>query len=114
MVPSFPQRFDSVAQTINKYTGEHIFAVEFPEIDWSIVSSEVITERRNMKQENVAKQYVQGVYRMTVAFSDGNSSQRTSSANQSTSPLLPTAVGRQTFSCINFGDKGIRINDVKR
>ncbi|MFP6593073.1 MAG: hypothetical protein VCE12_21415, partial [Candidatus Latescibacterota bacterium] len=28
--------------------------------------------------------------------------------------LTETKVGRQNFACINFGDKGIRINDVGR
>ena len=28
--------------------------------------------------------------------------------------LTETKVGRQNFACINYGDKGIRINDVGR
>jgi len=28
--------------------------------------------------------------------------------------LTSTNVGRQNFACINFGEKGIRINDISR
>ena len=128
MVRTFPQLFDNVAQTINKYKAERFFVAEMPELDWAIVSCEAINESRNknfMEQKSVIKQYAQmfkandrriqrrklieALYDIIIV----NAITKENILSKSVD-LTATTVGKQNFACINFGDKGIRINDVNR
>ena len=125
---SFPQLFDNVAQIINKYKAEPFFVSEAPELDWSIVACEVLPESRNksfMEQKTMIKQYAQK-YRandmriqrrkLIEALYDVVMINTITKENilKETVDLTATNVGRQNFACINFGDKGIRINDISR
>ena len=128
MVRSFPQLFDNVAQTINKYKAERFFVAEVPELDWAVVSCEAINESRNknfMEQKTVIKQYVQAFKandrriqrrKLIEALYDiiiVNAVTKENILCKSVD-LTSTTVGKQNFACINFGEKGIRINDVNR
>ncbi len=128
MVRSFPQLFDNVAETINKYKTERFFAADFPELDWAVVSCEAISESRNknfMEQKTVIKQYAQKFQanerriqrrKLIEALYDVIVINAITKENilSKTVELTSTSVGRQNFACINFGEKGIRINDVSR
>ena len=128
LVRNYPQLFDDVGGLINKYRTEAFFVGETPDLDWSIVACEALPNSLNhnyMEQKTVVKQYAQQnqtnerriqrrrlieilydaivinvvtkemILEKTVDVSDSN-------------------VGRQNFACVNYGDKGIRINDVGR
>jgi len=128
IVRSFPQLFDNVAQIINKYKAEPFFVSEMPELDWAIVACEVLPESRNrsfMEQKTVVKQYAQK-YRandmriqrrkLIEALYDVVMVNAITKENilKETVDLTATNVGRQNFACINFGEKGIHINDISR
>ncbi|HJN31242.1 MAG TPA: hypothetical protein QF604_25335, partial [Candidatus Latescibacteria bacterium] len=128
LVRNYPQLFDNVGGLINKYRTEAFFVGETPDLDWSIVACEALPNSLNrnyMEQKTVVKQYAQQnqtnerriqrrrlieilydaivinvvtkemILEKTVDVSDSN-------------------VGLQNFACVNYGDKGIRINDVGR
>ena len=128
LVRNYPQLFDDVGGLINKYRTEAFFVGETPDLDWSIVACEALPNSLNrnyMEQKTVVKQYAQQnqtnerriqrrrlieilydaivinvvtkemILEKTVDVSDSN-------------------VGRQNFACVNYGDKGIRINNVGR
>jgi len=131
LVRSFPQLFDNVAQIINKHCTEAFFVRETPELDWAIVAVEALPESRGrdyrnyMEQKTVIKKYAQkhktnerriqrrrlidALYDCIVITAITKDD-----VLSKTVDLTETRVGRQNFACINFGDKGIRINDVGR
>ncbi|MDA0335512.1 MAG: hypothetical protein O2782_10130 [bacterium] len=128
LLRNFPQLFDNVAQVISKYRAEPFFVRESPELDWAIVAIEVLPESRGrnyMEQKVVIKQYAQkhqtnerriqrrqlvDVLYDAIVVNAITKDQILSK----TVDLTETKVGRQNFACINFGEKGIRINDVGR
>ncbi len=128
LLRSFPQLFDNVAQVISKYRTEPFFVREAPELDWAIVAVEVLPESRGrnyMEQKTVIKQYAQrhqanerriqrrrlidALYDCIVVKAITKEEILTKTVD-----LTETKVGRQNFACVNFGDKGIRVNDVGR
>ena len=128
LVRNFPQLFENVAQVINKYRAQPFFVREKPELDWAIVSLEVLPEscgRNYMEQKTVIKQYakehktnerrvqrrrlIDALYDcIVINFITKDD------VLSKTVDLTETKVGKQNFACINFGEKGIRINDVTR
>lgn len=128
MLRMFPQLFDNVAQVISKYRAEPFFARESPEIDWAIVAVEVIPESRGrnyMEQKTVIKQYAAKYKanerriqrrRLIDALYDCIIINAVTKENvlNSTVDLTETKVGRQNLGCLNFGENGVRINDVGR
>ena len=128
LLRNFPQLFDNVVQVISKYRQEPFFVRETPELDWVIVAVEVLPETRGrnyMEQKTVIKQYAQKYQtnerriqrrRLIDALYDSivvNAITKEHILNK-TVDLTETKVGKQNFACINFGEKGIRINDVPR
>lgn len=128
LLRNFPQLFDNVAQVISKYRVEPFFTRETPELDWAIVACEVLPDslgRNYMEQKSVIKVYAQDYQanerriqrrRLIEALYDiivVNAITKDQIVRR-TVDLTETKVGRQNFACINFGEKGIRINDVGR
>ena len=128
LVRSFPQLFANVAQVINNYRTEGFFIRETPELDWAIIAVEALPEslgRNYMEQKTVIKQYAQKHQtnerriprrRLIDALYDCiviNAITKDEVLSK-TVDLTETKVGPQNFVCINFGDKGIRINEVSR
>ena len=128
LLRNYPQLFESPASVINKYKAEAFFSRETPELDWAIVACEVLPDSRNksyMQQKSVIKQYAEKhranerrIRRRTLveALYDMVIINVTTKENilSSTVDLTESKVGRQNFACINFGEKGMRINDVGR
>ncbi|MBT5588395.1 MAG: hypothetical protein HOJ45_10400, partial [Gemmatimonadetes bacterium] len=128
LVRNYPQLFDNVAGVINKYRTEPFFVGETPELDWCIVACEALPgslNRNFMEQKTVVKQYAQ------VNQTNERRIQRRRLIEilydcivinvitkeqilEKTVDLSDSKVGRQNFACVNYGDKGIRINDVGR
>ena len=128
LLRSFPQLFDNVAHVISKYRAEPFFAGEAPELDWAVVAVEVLPESRGrnyMEQKTMIKEYAQKHQtnwrriqrrRLIDALYDCIVVNKITKEQilSKTVDLTETKVGRQNFACINFGEKGIRINDVGR
>ncbi|MBT3341947.1 MAG: hypothetical protein HN404_03020, partial [Gemmatimonadetes bacterium] len=128
LVRNYPQLFDNVAGLINKYRTEAFFVGETPELDWAIVACEALPtslNRNYMEQKTVVKQYSQ----------ENQTNERRIQRRRlieilydcivinvitkeeilhKTVDLSDSRVGKQNFACVNYGEKGIRINDVSR
>ena len=128
LVRNYPQLFDNVAGLINKYRTEAFFVGETPELDWAIVACEALPNSLNrnyMEQKTVVKQYAQQNHtnerriqrrRLIEILYDCiviNVITKEQILDK-TVDLSDSRVGRQNFACVNYGDKGIRINDVSR
>ena len=128
LLRSYPQLFENVPHIINKYKGESFFAAETPELDWVIIACEAVPESRNknfMEQKTVLKQYASqrqtnerriGRRSLIDALYDIIVINLITQKNilSQTVDLTTSSVGRQNFAIINFGEKGMRINDVSR
>ena len=128
LIRNYPQLFDNVAGVINKYRTEDFFVGETPQLDWCIVACEALPSSLNSnytEQKSFVKQYAQSnqtnerkiqrrrlieiLYDCIVI--NGITKKP---ILEKTVDLSDSRVGRQNFACVNYGDKGIRINDVGR
>ncbi|MEE3336566.1 MAG: hypothetical protein VX255_09235 [Candidatus Latescibacterota bacterium] len=128
LVRNYPQLFDDVGGLINKYRTEAFFVGETPDLDWSIVACEALPNSLNrnyMEQKTVVKQYAQQNQtnerriqrrRLIEILYDAIVINVVTKEMilEKTVDLSDSNVGRQNFACVNYGDKGIRINDVGR
>ena len=128
LVRNYPQLFDDVGGLINKYRTEAFFVGETPGLDWSIVACEALPSSLNrnyMEQKTVVKQYAQQNQtnerriqrrRLIEILYDAIVINVVTKEMilEKTVDLSDSNVGRQNFACVNYGDKGIRINDVGR
>ncbi|MFH1569785.1 MAG: hypothetical protein ABIL09_17445, partial [Gemmatimonadota bacterium] len=128
LLRNFPQLFENPAAVIGRYKAEAFFSRETPELDWAIVACEALPESRNrsyLEQKSIVTQYaqkyqansrrirrrslVEALYDLVVI-----SVITKESILSSTVDLTESKVGRLNFACINFGERGLRINDVDR
>jgi hypothetical protein len=128
LIRNYPQLFDNVAGVINKYRTEDFFVGETPKLDWCIVACEALPSSLNSnytEQKSFVKQYAQSnqtnerkiqrrrlieiLYDCIVI--NGITKKP---ILEKTVDLSDSRVGRQNLACVNYGDKGIRINDVGR
>ena len=128
LVRNYPQLFDDVGGLINKYRTEAFFVGDTPDLDWSIVACEALPDSLNrnyMEQKTVVKQYAQQNQtnerriqrrRLIEILYDAIVINVVTKEMilENTVDLSDSNVGRQNFACVNYGDKGIRINDVGR
>ncbi len=128
LVRNYPQLFDDVGGLINKYRTEAFFVGETPDLDWSIVACEALPNSLNhnyMEQKTVVKQYAQQTQtnerriqrrRLIEILYDAIVINVVTKEMilEKTVDVSDSNVGRQNFACVNYGDKGIRINDVGR
>ncbi len=127
MLRTYPQLFENAAQIID-YRTEDFFSKETPEIDWAIVSCEILptsSDQNFVSQRPLIKAYAQkfqaverrvkrrnlieALYDIIIL----NMVKKTSILSNSVE-LTNSRAGRQNQVCINFGENGIRINDVSR
>lgn len=128
LLRAFPQLFDNLPQIITKYRAEPLFSAETPDLDWVVVACEALPESRNtnfMEQKIVIRQYtrrhnahesriqrrslIDALYDIIVVNAIAKENILSKSVD-----LTSSSVGRQNFACINFGEKGVRINDKGR
>ena len=128
LVRNYPQLFDNVGGLINKYRTEAFFVGETPDLDWSIVACEALPNSLNhnyMEQKTVVKQYAQQTQtnerriqrrRLIEILYDAIVINVVTKEMilEKTVDVSDSNVGRQNFACVNYGDKGIRINNVGR
>ena len=128
LLRAFPQLFDNLPQIITKYRADPLFSAETPDLDWVVVACEALPESRNtnfMEQKIVIRQYtrrhnahesriqrrslIDALYDIIVVNAIAKENILSKSVD-----LTSSSVGRQNFACINFGEKGVRINDKGR
>jgi hypothetical protein len=107
---------------------EAFFTKEAPELDWAVVSCETLpnsADKNYVGQRPLIKEYAQrfqaverkvkrrtlieALYDMVII----NAVKQTHILSN-TVDLTDSRAGRQNQVCINFGEKGIRVNDVGR
>ena len=128
IVRNFPQVFADVQSVIVKYRSEPFFQREAPKMDWTIVTTEALPgslNRNYAQQRQVLKQYAHQFRanelrvtrrKLVDALWDLIVVQAVTRERMlhETVDLTESKVGRQNLAFINFGDGGIRINDIPR
>ena len=128
LLRNHPQLFENVQQIILKYRAEAFFTQQTPKLDWAIVTCEALSEskdRNYAQQRQVIRQYVMpfqtserrvGRRYLVEALYDLIVTQFVLKETmlQKTADLTESQVGRLNLAFINYGDNGIRINDISR
>ena len=128
MVRGYPQFFDNVQQVVLKLRTESYFLQESPELDWAIVTCEVLSSSREksyMQQKQALNEHaeryqsnelrvrrrnlIDTIYDLIIIkfVYDQN-------LLSETVDLTESKIGRHNLAVINFGENGIRISDIAR
>ena len=124
----YPQFFEDVQQVALKMRAEAYFLQETPQMGWGLTTAEIPTASHNtnyIQQKQVLKQHAQShksnemrVRRRTLieALFDLLAVKVVTGEKllNNTADLTESKVGRANMAVINYGESGIRINDINR
>jgi len=127
LLRNFPQLFENVSQVI-KYRTESFFVQQTLDLDWAIVSCEVLPDSLNKnygQQRQVLKQHayqyqatesrvrrrnlVDALYDLIVV-----QIALKKTLLKKTADLTESRIGQHNLAFINYGEMGIRISDISR
>ena len=128
LIRSYPQFFENAQKIVLKLRTEAFFLQQSPELDWAIVTTETLDnslQKTYMQQKQALKAHAQRYKaaerrvnrrNMIDVLYDLVIIKLVHGVNMlsETVDLTESKIGRQNFAFINYGENGIRINDIGR